>query len=116
MDSLVKDLKVAFRMLLKNPGFTVFVVLTLALGIGANAAIFSVINAVLLRPLPYPDPDRLVLVWESTLRDPTNKVSAPNFFDWRRQNRVFENMVLFDSAGTGYNPNYSLDILCRQSI
>lgn len=103
MDSLVKDLRFALRMLLRNPGFTAVAVLTLALGIGANAAIFNVVNAVLLRPLPYPDPDRLVLVWESTINDRTNIVSAPNFFDWRRQNRVFENMALFDSAGRGYN-------------
>jgi putative ABC transport system permease protein len=102
MDSLVKDLHFAFRMLLKNPGFAVVAVLTLALGIGANAAIFSVINTVLLKPLPYPDPDRLVLVWES-IQDRTNIVSAPNYFDWRQQNRVFESMALFDSAGRGYN-------------
>ena len=103
MDSLVKDLRFALRMLLKNPGFTAVAVLTLALGIGANAAIFSVVNAVLLRPLPYPDLDRLVLVWESTIHDRTNIVSAPNFFDWQQQNGVFESMALFDSAGRGYD-------------
>ncbi|MBZ5536249.1 MAG: hypothetical protein LAO31_09865 [Acidobacteriia bacterium] len=103
MDFLVKDLRFALRMLLKNPGFTAIAVLTLALGIGANAAIFSVVNAVLLRPLPYPDPDHLVPVWRTTLHDDTNLVSAPNYFDWRRQTRVFEDMAQFDSAGSGYN-------------
>ena len=105
MQSLVSDLRYAFRILLNSPSFTVIAVLTLALGIGANTAIFSVINAVLLKPLPFPDPDRLVLVWENNIHEPnrTNIVSAPNFLDWQKQNHVFESIAIFDSAGKGYN-------------
>ena len=84
-------------MLARNPGFTAVAVLTLALGIGANTAIFSVVNAVLLRPLPYHDPDRLVMLWE---RNPAKgidqeKVSGPDFIDWRQQNHVFEGMAFW---------------------
>ncbi len=105
MQSFASDLRYAFRMLWNFPGFAAIAVLTLALGIGANAAIFSIINAVLLKPLPFPDPDRLVLVWENSVRQPgrLNIVSAPNFQDWQRQNHLFESMAIFDSAGKGYN-------------
>src|SRR2546422_345535 len=90
------DLKFAIRQLLKNPGFTAVVVLTLALGIGANTAIFSVINGVLLRPLPYPEPDRLVTLWE---RDPQRgveqeRVSGPNYLDWRAQSTAFSDLAV----------------------
>jgi len=99
----MNDLKFAFRQLLKNPGFTAVAVLTLALGIGANTAIFSVVNAVLLRPLPYPDAGRLVWIWENNLPKnlPINPASPGNFNDWRNQSRVFENL----SAWEGENFN-----------
>ena len=101
---LLADLLFALRMMRKAPSFTAVAILTLALGIGANTTIFSVINSTLLKPLPFPDPDRLVLVWQTYGNDAEiNIVSAPNFWDWQRQNRVFAHMALFDSAGRGYS-------------
>ncbi len=98
MNTILQDLKYGLRMLAKNPGFTAVAVLTLALGIGANTAIFSVVNAVLLRPLPYRDANRLVIVWEQNLPRGwrTNIVSAANFDDWRQQNTVFSDMSAVD--------------------
>src|SRR4030095_2787610 len=92
----MNDLKFAFRQLLKNPGFTAVAVLTLALGIGANTAIFSIINALLLRPLPYPEPDRLVTLWErATERGiEQERVSGPNYLDWREQNTVLSELAV----------------------
>ncbi|MFB0554789.1 MAG: ABC transporter permease, partial [Phycisphaerae bacterium] len=95
MRTLWQDIRYGFRMLVRNPGFTVVVILVLALGIGANTAIFSVINAVLLRPLQFEDPDRLVMVWEQNLErgwDRSN-VSSLNVADWREQNQVFEHLA-----------------------
>ena len=96
MDRLLRDLRYAVRMLAKRPAFTVVAVLALALGIGANTAIFSVVNGVLLRPLPYKEPDRLLMVWEDhTARGgpSTEWTSPPNFADWRDQNNVFDRMA-----------------------
>src|SRR5437867_4853563 len=93
----MNDLKFAFRQLLKNPGFTPVAVLTLALGIGANTAIFSVVNGVLLRPLPFRDPDRLVRIWESQ-GERNGNVTAPDFLDWQRRQRVFESLGAFTSV------------------
>ena len=97
MGTLMQDLRYAARMLLKNAGFTAVVVVTLALGIGANTAIFSVVNGVVLKPLPYSDPDRLVMVWETSQKwkRPRGSVSYPNFADWRQQSTVFEQMGTF---------------------
>ena len=96
MDTLFQDVRYGVRMLLKHPGFTSMALMTLALGIGANTAIFSVINAVLLRPLPYRDPDRLVTLWKAIpkkgIRD--DWTSYPAFKDWRDQNHVFEDLAL----------------------
>jgi predicted permease len=94
VEELWQDVRFGVRMLLKNPGFTAAVVITLAIGIGANAAIFSAVSAMLLRPLPYPEPDRLVMVWERRIReDARNLVSPADFCDWRERNRVFENIA-----------------------
>ena len=105
MDTVLSDLRYAFRMLGRNPGFTAVAVLTLALGIGANTTMFGVVNATLLKPLPFPDSEKLVMVWQGQVKDPKdlNIVSLPNYRDWLEQNRVFEDIALFDSAGKGYN-------------
>jgi putative ABC transport system permease protein len=91
VDRLAQDFRYAVRMLLKNPGFTVIALAAIALGIGATTAIFTVVNSVLLRPLSFPDPDRLVMVWERAPQgNPTNVVQTQNFLDWRARNRSFE--------------------------
>jgi putative ABC transport system permease protein len=96
MDSLFNDIRFGFRLLCRNPGFSICVILILALGIGANSAIFSVMNALLLRPLPFSDSQRLVTVMSSNLRvmgDEKSVVSFPDFSDWRSQNRAFEEIA-----------------------
>jgi predicted permease len=93
--ALLQDLRYGIRTLAKNPGFTIVAVLTLALGIGANTAIFSVVDAVLLRPLPYPESDRLLTVYQTLPQDPAQNtgVSYPNYLDWTQQNQVFESIA-----------------------
>jgi len=105
MQSFLSDVRYAIRTWLRNPGFAAVAALTLALGIGANTTMFSVVNATLLQPLPFPDPDRLATVWKGRIDTPQNLniVSLPNYRDWRAQNHVFEEIALFDSAGRGYN-------------
>src|SRR5215813_4931634 len=95
MQTLLQDLRYCARILLKNPGFTSIAVLTLALGIGANSAIFSVLNAVLWQRLPYKDPERLVIVWETIPKTGlTENTPAPiNYYAWREQSLVFENLA-----------------------
>ena len=100
LDSLIRDGRHAGRMLLKNPGFALTAVAILGLGIGANASIFSVVNAVVLRPLPFPDSSRLVDVWHTPPREqfagrPTFSVSPANYLDWRAQSIVFEHMAIY---------------------
>jgi len=96
-DQLWQDLRFAFRILIKRPGFTVVAVVTLGLGIGANTAIFSLVNAVLLRPLPYPDANRILFLAQMDKKNPgqgTFSVSLPDYLDWRRDSTVFENLAL----------------------
>ncbi len=103
--TLLQDARYGLRNLARNPAFTLVSILTLALGIGANTTIFSVINNTLLKPLPFPDPDRLMLVFETYGKGPDNWniVSAPNYWDFKRESHSFEYMAIFDSAGRGYN-------------
>jgi predicted permease len=105
---LMQDLRYGLRMLARNPGFTIIAILALALGIGANSAIFSMVNTVLLRPLPYKNPDALVMVWDDQahLGFPKDTPSPANFLDWREQNTVFEGMAAlaegsFNLTGVG---------------
>jgi predicted permease len=95
MDNLTQDLRFGLRLLRKNPGFTAVAVLTLALNIGANAAIFDVVNGVLLKPLPYKEPDRIVRVFENSPRFPKFPISPANFLDYRERNDVFEDFATF---------------------
>ncbi|HEX5885562.1 MAG TPA: ABC transporter permease, partial [Pyrinomonadaceae bacterium] len=98
MNTLWQDLNYGLRMLFKHPGVTAIAVITLALGIGANTAIFSVVNAVLLNPLPYREPDRLVSLWENVPTHGRWRASPANFFDWKKQNTVFEDVVAFGGS------------------
>jgi predicted permease len=95
LETLWQDVQYAARMLVKNPGFTAVAVLALALGIGANTAIFSVVNAVLLRPLPFRDPDRLVHVLRTQPPIMRGPISRPDFLEWRAQQKVFEDVAAF---------------------
>ena len=96
MNPLLQDIRYGIRVLTKHRGFTAAALLTLALGIGANTAIFSLIDGVLLKPLPFEDPDRLVAVWEANVeRGGLMAVAPPNYQDWRDQNTVFEDVVGF---------------------
>jgi putative ABC transport system permease protein len=98
MFTFLQDLRFGFRTLMKKPAFTLVAVLTLALGIGANTAIFSVINTVLLKPLPYPDAGRLVFLSESSEQVPNMSIAMANFNDWRAQNSVFESLVAYQNG------------------
>jgi MacB-like periplasmic core domain len=97
-----QDLRFASGMLRKNLGFTAVAVLTLALGIGANTAMFSVMQGVVLAPLQYANPDRLVMVWENNPRFPRTWVSYPNFRDWQRSARSFQQMAAFREQGVDF--------------
>lgn len=100
MEIFFQDLRCGLRMLLRTPMLSGVALLTLALGIGANTAVFSVVNSVLLRPLPYAEPDRLMMVWQDDTRKGVRegRVSYPNFLDWRAQSEVFEAMSAFLNA------------------
>ena len=108
LDDLWQDLRCGARMLVKQPGFTLVVVVTLALGIGANTAIFSVVNAVLLQPLPFKEPERLMMIRETRLPQfPEFSIASGNFLEWKKQNTVFERLAAYDGQifnliGTSY--------------
>jgi predicted permease len=97
METLWQDVRYSLRVLGKNPSFAAIAILTLALGIGANTALFSVVNAVLLRPLPYPQPDRIVAISEKTANFERSSISYPNFLDWQRANSTFSSIAAYRS-------------------
>src|SRR5437763_6083432 len=97
MGNIIQDLRHAFRILRRSAGFTSVSVLTLALAIGATTAIFSVVYGVLLRPLPYADPDRLVSIFEITNQGSHNRLADPNFDDFRNQSHSFESMAKYSA-------------------
>ncbi len=107
MRTFLSDIRYAVRMWSRSPGFVAVAVATLALGIGANTTMFSIVNATLLRPLPFPNPDRLVVLWEGRASNPDpntfNIFSLPNYRDLKARSRTLADIALFDSAGKGYN-------------
>src|SRR5438128_6340166 len=102
MESFAADARQAFRMMKKSPGFTAVAISALALGIGANTAIFSVVNAVLLQPLPYPEPDRMVKLGRKFSEGTGYSNSIPKYMAWRH-NQVFSAMAAYDQGGPGLN-------------
>src|SRR5262245_56026376 len=105
MQTFLQDIKYGTRMLLKNPGITAIVILALALGIGANTAIFSVVNSVLLRPLPYAESDRLVFLNEKSAVLDEMSISYPDFEDWRAQNQSFEKIGVYNRGSYNLTGN-----------
>ncbi len=108
MDSFLKDIRYGIRSLLKRPGFTAIAVLTLALGIGANSAIFSAINATLMRPLPVSDPERLVYVFNGA---PGSVFSYPDYAELRDQNKVFDGLIAWGGINASLNSNDQTDLV-----
>jgi putative ABC transport system permease protein len=102
---MFQDLRFGFRMLFKKPGFTLIAVFTIALGIGANTAIFSMVNAVLLRPLPYPNADRIIAIQEISPEGKKIQITPANFLDWRAQNTVFEHLSAIFTRGSNLAGN-----------
>src|SRR5215211_207968 len=100
MNEIIQDLRYGIRLLFKNPAFTLIAVITLALGIGANTAIFSVVNTLLLQSLPYKDAGRLVWVWGTNPKNniPQESASAPDFADWKTINQSFDDMAAFSRS------------------
>ena len=95
MTGLLQDLRYAARQFVKTPGLTAVVVITIALGIGANTALFSVVNGVLLNPLPYPQPEQLIALRESKPNFEFGTIPYPNFRDWQKDNRTFSSMAVW---------------------
>src|ERR1035437_10846727 len=103
MGDLWNDVKHALHMFIKSPGFTVAAVAALALGIGATTAIFTVVNAVLLKPLEYPDADRIVAVMQTTPRGNSEVTSIPKFPEYEKQTSIFKDVAAYDFGGPGFN-------------
>jgi hypothetical protein len=107
LESFGQDLRLVVRSLRKSPGFVTVVILSLALGIGANSTIFSVIDVLLLRPLPYPHPEQLVAIWETQLSRPESTQPPPiaESLDWKKQNHAFKDIALTSFNEEGIFPN-----------
>ncbi len=95
MQTLFQDLRYGARMIMKKPGVTIIAVLALAFGIGANTAIFSVVHALLLKPYPFPELERIVAIWDESVRSPHNEVSIANYLDWRAQSQSYEHLGMY---------------------
>ncbi len=115
MGNFWKDIRYGIRVLARKPGFTALAILTLALGIGANTAIFSVVDAVLLRPLPFRDPDKLVQLFETELSPGNFPLTGADYLDWRAQNRTFQDMAVYSyqesfnvSAASASEPEHAV--------
>jgi predicted permease len=117
-ETLWQDVRFALRMLRKSPGFTAVAVLTLALGIGANTAIFSIVNAVLLRPLPYPDSAKLVMVWATDQRRGVTEdvTSFPDFEDWKTQSKSFDGLAAFTTRGVTFSAEDEAEVLPSMQV
>ena len=117
MRTALQDLRYAIRQLAKSPGFAIVAILTLTLGIGANTAIFSVVNAVLLNPLPYPQPDRIVVLFHDKPNFRTGSISYPNFEDWRRENQSFSSMAAYrEMDGVTLSGNGEPEVVTGQMV
>ena len=118
MSTFLADIRFAARFLLKNPGFTAVAVVTLALGIGANTAVFSLLNAVLLRPLPFSQPERLAVIWEHRFDSerPTNVVSPANFLRWQERSRAFSGMAAIAGAQANLTGEGEPEDLAGQNV
>src|SRR5687767_355918 len=105
IDAARQDLSYAWRIVKRSPGFTFFATLTIALGLGANAAIFSLVDGVLLKSLSYPEPERIVQLWEKPPRGQRNGISGANYVDWARQSQSFEAMAAQTGATMSFSPH-----------
>jgi hypothetical protein len=118
MDNLLRDLRHSIRLLIRQPGFALTAILTLALGIGATTSIFSVVNAIVLRPLPFGDPARIVAVTRFLPRTGTRpqNLSAPDFYDFAAQHRTFEKLAYYSGGESGVTVNGAADYANVQRV
>ena len=116
MRNFIQDLRYGIRMMAKRPGFTLIAALTLALGIGANTAIFSAVNAVLLTPLPFPESHQLVDLSETFKPNGFGSVSVPNFEDWKNQNTVFGSISPYSFTSFNLEGGHDEEFLARYAL
>src|SRR5258708_24114355 len=116
MNTLLNDLRFAARLLLRSPGFTALVVIVLAIGIGANSAIFTLVDAAILRPLPFAQPEQLVMLWEHPPGYAHNSVAPLNFLDWSEQNQVFSDMAAVSGGSRSFNTAGGTEKIPGQSV